>query len=502
MTVSQYDQDILWEPDEPARGGGGRDRVAARRRPGARRVRRGDHAARRRRRDRRGRGHRRSSLAIPDVSGDPYLDPRSGVFRNRLGLTDRVALSAAEVKLSSVRDRPVQAPPPAGPVRPRPPARLPLDDLPGRLPVGRAAAHRAHREGRRLVLPAPPDHLHRRGDLRSPRRGRPPARPRPGRLPRRPHRRCSPTSTPCTPFARATAVPSAPSSSSSLATPGYRLRWEHVDRDANIDAARAAADGDLGPMRALLDPVVRARRHGGETSGRRSSRRSCGGGGASRPGGGGGGIESTPGASPGQTSSTGHGAWSTTNRVAGPRLRGPSRLAVAVARADQQVGALGGRHHLALDPAGALLGRRAGRPSRSAAPLQQVRRRPRRTARRAAPPGRAGRPRPSRPGQRAVRGRDLAARTCSSTTSSPSGTQAAGRVDARRPRPLRHPHDRLSGHASASRDRQHRPQRHGRAEQRRRHGQQPDAGELAELRVVVVLAAGSAATAGWPASPT
>ncbi|HEX5813584.1 MAG TPA: Fic family protein [Pseudonocardia sp.] len=37
---------------------------------------------------------------------------------------------------------------------------------------------------------------------------------------------------------------------------GYRLRWEHVDRDANIDAARAAADGDLAPMRALLDPVL------------------------------------------------------------------------------------------------------------------------------------------------------------------------------------------------------------------------------------------------------
>ncbi len=37
---------------------------------------------------------------------------------------------------------------------------------------------------------------------------------------------------------------------------GYRLRWGGVDRDANIDAARAAADGDLGPLRALLDPVV------------------------------------------------------------------------------------------------------------------------------------------------------------------------------------------------------------------------------------------------------
>ena len=37
---------------------------------------------------------------------------------------------------------------------------------------------------------------------------------------------------------------------------GFRLRWDGVDRDANIDAARAAADGDLGPMRALLEPVV------------------------------------------------------------------------------------------------------------------------------------------------------------------------------------------------------------------------------------------------------
>ena len=27
--------------------------------------------------------------SLPEVSGDPYLDPRSGVFRNRLGLTDR-----------------------------------------------------------------------------------------------------------------------------------------------------------------------------------------------------------------------------------------------------------------------------------------------------------------------------------------------------------------------------------------------------------------------------
>jgi cell filamentation protein len=41
---------------------------------------------------------------------------------------------------------------------------------------------------------------------------------------------------------------------------GFRLRWEGVDRDANVDAARAAADGDLAPLRALLDPVVQPAR--------------------------------------------------------------------------------------------------------------------------------------------------------------------------------------------------------------------------------------------------
>jgi cell filamentation protein len=37
------------------------------------------------------------------VSGDPYLDPRTGVFRNRLGLTDRAELAAVEKTLSAVR---------------------------------------------------------------------------------------------------------------------------------------------------------------------------------------------------------------------------------------------------------------------------------------------------------------------------------------------------------------------------------------------------------------
>ena len=37
------------------------------------------------------------------MSGDPFLDPHSGVFRNRLGLTDRTELAAAEKTLTAVR---------------------------------------------------------------------------------------------------------------------------------------------------------------------------------------------------------------------------------------------------------------------------------------------------------------------------------------------------------------------------------------------------------------
>ena len=111
------------------------------------------------------------------MSGDPYLDPRSGVFRNRLGLTDRFELATAEKRLTTAR---------IGQLRRR--------RLPGRYDL----------------------HPFREGNGRTQRAFL-------GQLAR---------------------------------DAGYRLRWEHVDRDANIDAARAAADGDLAPMRALLDPVV------------------------------------------------------------------------------------------------------------------------------------------------------------------------------------------------------------------------------------------------------
>jgi cell filamentation protein len=189
------------------------------------------------------------------VSGDPYLDPRSGVFRNRLGLTDRVELATAEKRLTTAR---------IGQLRQRRlPGRYDLDhlrafhwtifqdvypwagqlrtvlivkagasfclphqivntaaDVFGRL----ATVHHLRGRNRDGFLDGLTSLLAEVNALHSFREGN-------GRTQRA--------------FLGQLARDA-----------GYRLRWEHVDRDANIDAARAAADGDLSPMRALLDPVV------------------------------------------------------------------------------------------------------------------------------------------------------------------------------------------------------------------------------------------------------
>ena len=50
-----------------------------------------------------------------------------------------------------------------------------------------------------------------------------------------------------------------------------------------------------------------------------------------------------PGGSSGHTSRTAQGAWSTTNRVAWPRLCGPQTRPIAVAGRHEQVGYLGDR---------------------------------------------------------------------------------------------------------------------------------------------------------------
>jgi cell filamentation protein len=189
------------------------------------------------------------------VSGDPYLDPRTGIFRNRLGLTDRAALAAAERTLTTVRLDQLK--------RRRLPGNYDLEHLrvfhwtifqdvypwAGQLRtvlivkagasfclphqiVDTAAEIFAHLADDRYLRGRDRDgfldgltallaevnalHAFREGNGRSQR-----------------------------------------AFLSQLARDaGYRLRWEHVDRDANIDAARAAADGDLAPLRALLDPAV------------------------------------------------------------------------------------------------------------------------------------------------------------------------------------------------------------------------------------------------------
>ena len=193
------------------------------------------------------------------MTGDPYLDPHSKVFRNRLGITDRAELAAVEKRFTLARIAQLD--------RRRLPGRYDLDHLrafhwtifqdvypwAGQLrtvlivkagasfclphqiedtaaDIFDRLAAAEHLRGRRregfldglTALLAEVNALHpfREGNGRTQRAFL-------GQLAR---------------------------------DAGYRLRWEAVDRDANIDAARAAADGDLGPLRALLDPVVQVAR--------------------------------------------------------------------------------------------------------------------------------------------------------------------------------------------------------------------------------------------------
>lgn len=193
------------------------------------------------------------------MSGDPYLDPRSGVFRNRLGLTDRAALSAAEERLSLTRIDQLK--------RRRLPGRYDLDHLrafhwtifqdvyPW---AGQLRTVLIVKAGGSFCLPhliTPTaadlfDRLAAAGHLRG--------RDRTGFLD---------GLTPLLaeinalhPFREGNGRTQRAFLTQLARDAGFRLRWETVDRDANIDAARAAADGDLAPLRALLDPVVQPAR--------------------------------------------------------------------------------------------------------------------------------------------------------------------------------------------------------------------------------------------------
>jgi cell filamentation protein len=189
------------------------------------------------------------------VSGDPYLDPRSGIFRNRLGLTNRAELATAEKRLTTAR---------IGQLRKR--------RLPGTYDLVHLRAF--HWTIFQDVYPWA-------GQLRTvlivkagasfclPRQIESTAADVFGRLAEAHHLRGRTRESfldglttllsevnALHPFREGNGRTQRAFLSQLARDAGYRLRWEHVDRDANIDAARAAADGDLVPMRALLDPVV------------------------------------------------------------------------------------------------------------------------------------------------------------------------------------------------------------------------------------------------------
>ena len=189
------------------------------------------------------------------MSGDPYLDPRSGVFRNRLGLTDRAELAIAEKQFASMRVNQLE--------RRRLPGQYDLDHLRAfHWTIFQDVYQWAGQLRTVLIVKAgasfclPHQIVDTAADVF-------------GRLAAAHHLRGRDRDAFLDGFASLLAEVNAlhPFREGNGRTQraflgqlardvGYRLRWELVDRDANIDAARSAADGDLAPMRALLDPVV------------------------------------------------------------------------------------------------------------------------------------------------------------------------------------------------------------------------------------------------------
>jgi cell filamentation protein len=191
------------------------------------------------------------------VSGDPYLDPRSGVFRNRLGLTDWAESAIAEKQFSAMPWIQLK--------RRRVPGQYDLDHLrvfhwmifqdvyPW---AGQLRTVLIVKAGASFCLPhqivdTAADIVGRLADDRY-LRGRERERSLDGLT------ALLADVNALHPFREGNGRAQRSFLSQLARDAGYRLRWEHVDRDANIDAARAAADGDLAPMRALLEPVVEA----------------------------------------------------------------------------------------------------------------------------------------------------------------------------------------------------------------------------------------------------
>jgi cell filamentation protein len=189
------------------------------------------------------------------VSGDPYLDPRSGVFRNRLGLTDRAELAIAEKQFAAMRFNHLK--------RRRLPGHYDLDHLrafhwtifqdvyPW---AGQLRTVLIVKAGASFCLPhqivdTAADVFARLADDRHLR-----GRDRDAFLDGLTALLAEVNA--LHPFREGNGRTQRAFLSQLARDAGYRLRWEHVDRDANVDAARAAGDGDLAPMRALLGPVV------------------------------------------------------------------------------------------------------------------------------------------------------------------------------------------------------------------------------------------------------
>jgi cell filamentation protein len=189
------------------------------------------------------------------VSGDPFLDPRTGVFRNRLGLTDRAALAAAEKTLTVLRVEQLK--------RRRIPGRYDLDHLrafhwtifqdvyPW---AGQLRTVLIVKAGGSFCLPhlitSTAAEIFDRLAAADQLRGRDRAGFLDGLTPLLGEINA------LHPFREGNGRTQRAFVSQLARDAGFRLRWDGVDRDANIDAARAAADGDLGPLGMLLDPVV------------------------------------------------------------------------------------------------------------------------------------------------------------------------------------------------------------------------------------------------------
>jgi cell filamentation protein len=189
------------------------------------------------------------------VSGDPSVDARTGVFRNRLGLTDRAALDAAERTFAVQRVKQLG--------RRRLPGRYDLDHLrafhwtifqdvypwAGMLRTVLIVKAGGSFCLPHLIEPTAVDVLGRlaaAGHLRG--------RDRPAFLDGLTDLLAEVNA--LHPFREGNGRTQRAFLSQLAGDAGWRLRWSGVDRDRNVDAARAAAGGDRAPLRALLDGVV------------------------------------------------------------------------------------------------------------------------------------------------------------------------------------------------------------------------------------------------------